>query len=196
MPYTHTGDDPPTVLIVEDQSRLADLFELWLGDAYTVTVAYDCETALELLDETIDVATLDRNLPDGQGGEIIAAIRDRELDCRVAVVSAVEPTIDVIEMCFDEYLSKPITKAELREAVEQLLARAEYDEALSESYTIASKLAMIETHCSAEELADNEDVAALRARFDELQEELTSTEEGFVQGLYPLEQGQCSANSN
>lgn len=179
MPQKSTGDDPPTVLLVEDEPDLAELFALWLRDTYTVKIANDCATAYNMLDETVDVVLLDRQLPDGSGDELLTAIQSWELGCRVAMVTAVEPDFDIIEMGFDDYLCKPAMKDELTDLVERLVDQATDGDGLTESYALASKMAILETHCSAAELAANEEYAELQARFETLQQEL-STDVGEV----------------
>lgn len=161
------------MLVVEDDVDLANLFAVWLGTTYTVEVAHDCTRAYELVDETVDVALLDRQLPDGTGGEILASIRDREIDCRVAMVSAVEPDVDIIEMGFDDYVCKPVAEEELLGTVEQLIAQGDYGDAITEYYGLATKKALLESHCSPADLADSEEFAALEARMEALDTELS-----------------------
>jgi DNA-binding response OmpR family regulator len=111
----------PSVLIVEDERELADLYGEWLEMAgCSVRTAYDGRTALEHLDPEVDVALLDRRLPEMRGEQILERIRDSEQDCSVAMVTAVEPEADIIEMGFDEYLVKPVKQAELMELVNEL----------------------------------------------------------------------------
>lgn len=179
MLHELTEGDPKKVLIVEDDTDLANLFAVWLGETYTVQVAHDCETAYALLDQTVDVVLLDRNLPDESGDEVLAAVRHWGLDCRVAMVTATEPTSDIVEMGFDDYLCKPATKEELRNTVEQLIAQADYGEAIQELYALASKKALLETHCSSAELATDEKYARLEARFEELHQELNRKVDAF-----------------
>lgn len=173
MTYEMTEEEPRTVVIVEDESDLAELFAVWLGKTYSVTIANDCATAFELIDDTVDVALLDRQLPDGTGGEILTMIRDRGLNCRVAMVSAVEPNVDIIEMGFDEYLCKPVAKTELHDTVERLIAQGAYGDALTEYYGLASKKSLLESHRSQGELADSEAFAELEERIEMLDRELS-----------------------
>ena len=84
---TSAGTDvgsPPTVLVVEDGTALADAFADWLRRDYDVRVAYSGETALEIpVNTPIDVVLLDRHLPDVSGDEVLVTLRDRGLDARV-----------------------------------------------------------------------------------------------------------------
>ncbi|MUW14627.1 response regulator, partial [Halorubrum sp. CBA1125] len=119
-------------------------------------------------DETIDVVLLDRRLPDGSGDDVLAHIRDRGYRCRVAMVTAVEPDFDILEMGFDDYLVKPVTSDTLRETVDGLLRRGEYDTDVQELFSLTSKKAMLEAEKSAAELADNEEYQELTERIQEL----------------------------
>jgi DNA-binding response OmpR family regulator len=111
----------PDVLIVEDERQLADLYEEWLEMAgYLVRTAYDGGAALKRLDPEVDVALLDRRLPEMRGKQILERIRDVDHDCSVAMVTAVEPEADIVEMGYDEYLVKPIEQSELEAVVEEL----------------------------------------------------------------------------
>lgn len=127
------------VLVVEDDQSLAELYAEWLAESYDVHTANDGAEALEQLDETIDVVLLDRMMPGLSGGEVLEAIRDTDFDPRVAMVTAVTPDLDVVQMGFDAYLEKPIEAASLRETVDRMLTRAEYDEKLQELFSLIER---------------------------------------------------------
>ena len=131
------------ILVAEDEETLADLFATWLNDEYTVDTAYSGEEALEMLDETLDVVLLDRRLPDCSGDTVLGEIRERGLECRVAMISAVTPDFDVLEMDFDTYLTKPASEAGLNGVVEQLLARTRYEDQLQDYFALVSKRATL-----------------------------------------------------
>lgn len=171
--YETEGTDPPKVVIVEDETDLANLFAVWLGKSHTVEIATDCEAAYELFDHSVDVALLDRNLPDGTGDELLTFIRHRGLDCRVAMVTGVEPSLDIVEMGFDEYLCKPVSEDELLDTVGRLVAQEEYRDGIAELFSLTTKKALLESHCTAAELAASEEFAALEARIDELDSQLS-----------------------
>ncbi|EMA63319.1 HalX domain-containing protein [Halorubrum lipolyticum] len=165
------SEQPPLVLVVEDEPDLADLYAAWLGDEYRVRTAYGGQEALDELDEAddeVDAILLDRRMPGLSGDEVLAAVRERGVDCRVAMVTAVEPDFDILKMGFDDYLVKPVTSDTLRETVEGLLRRGEYDTEMQELFSLTSKKAMLETEKSATELADNEEYQRLTDRIDEL----------------------------
>lgn len=141
-----------TILVIEDQKALADLYAEWLSDRYEVLVANTATEAYDLLSESIDVALVDRRLPDASGDEIVTEIRERDLNCPVAMVTAVDPDFDILELGFDSYVVKPISGDELKDLVSKLLERREYTDDLRSYYALAEKRAAIEARKSPEEL--------------------------------------------
>ncbi|WP_283403687.1 HalX domain-containing protein [Halorubrum sp. DM2] len=168
------SEQPPLVLVVEDEPDLADLYAAWLGDEYRVRTAYGGHEALDQLDEAddeVDAILLDRRMPGLSGDEVLTAVRDRGINCRVAMVTAVEPDFDILEMGFDDYLVKPVTSDTLRDTVEGLLRRGEYDTEVQELFSLTSKKAMLESEKSASDLADNAEYQELTDRIEELREQ-------------------------
>lgn len=193
MTYNVSGETRPKVVVVEDDIELANLFAKVLGMSYTVEVAHDVGRALEILDETVDVVVLDRHLPGGFGDEVLAVIREHGFGCRVAMVTAEEPTIDIVEMGFDEYLCKPVSNQELQTTVERLVAQANYGDAVTELYALTSKKALLEVHCSAAELNDSQEFAALERRIEELHDDLTAMMNTFSETQLVAEFAQISS---
>jgi DNA-binding response OmpR family regulator len=165
----------PTLLVVDDEKEVADVYALKLEREYTVRTAYGGEEALEKVDDEVDVVLLDRRMPDLSGDEVLEAIRDRGLDCRVIMITAVDPDFDIIDMDFDDYLCKPVESDDLLTAVEQQLTASEYDERLTEYFELTSKLALLEAEKTPQELDENEDIAELQARIDALRTEMDET---------------------
>ena len=136
--------DRPTVLVVDDDRALADTCEYWLRDEYDVRVAYGGAQALEQVDEDVDVVLLDRRMPDVSGDDVLDEIDARGLDCRVAMMTAIAPDTDIVEMPFDEYLVKPVDEESVTETVEELLVRAEFDDRIREYFALASTEAVLD----------------------------------------------------
>ncbi|WP_255198623.1 HalX domain-containing protein [Halorarius litoreus] len=168
------SDGRPTVLVIDDEPDLADLYAAWLTSEYDVRTAYGGGAALEEIDEEVSVALIDRLMPDLSGDEVLERIREEGYDCRVAMVTAVEPDFDIIDMGFDDYLVKPVRREELQGVVESLLKRTTYDAQLREYFSMVSKRAALESQKSDRELAESEayaslteDIEALSAQLDE-----------------------------
>ncbi|MFC7239757.1 response regulator transcription factor [Saliphagus sp. GCM10025317] len=175
---TNTSDDSNggTVLIVDDEPAITSAYARWLEGSYEVKAANSGPDALENLDERVDVVLLDRRMPDVSGDELLETIRERDLDCRVAIVSAVEPDFDIIDMGFDMYLEKPVSEPnELRETVSKLLDRSTYDEQMQQFLSLASKKASLEAKKSEDDLSSNEEYQKLAEQVDSLREDLSAT---------------------
>ena len=166
------GDEKPTILVVEDERALIELYVRWLEDDYDVRTAEGGEAALEHLDEDVDVVLLDRLMPGMSGDEVLAELRERTTDCKVAMVTAVEPDFDVITMGFDDYLTKPVERDELLETVQRLLSRTEFAGLEQELYALASKQAALRSSKPDEELRESDEFAELEARIADLRTEL------------------------
>jgi CheY-like chemotaxis protein len=106
-----------TVLIADDEPEIAELYALHLEDRYETRTATSGEEALAKVDGAVDVAVLDRRMPDMSGLEIVEAIREQGVDCRVVVVSGAERPEEGLPV--DEYLRKPVDRATLEEAIEE-----------------------------------------------------------------------------
>ncbi|WP_255148875.1 response regulator transcription factor [Halorarius halobius] len=190
------GGAKPHVLVVEDEEKIRETYELWLYGDYEVSTATDGEEALSLvdgMDGSPDIALLDRMMPGLSGRETLAELRDRDLDCQYAMVTAVEPDFDIIEMGFDAYVTKPVAEAELRETLADLRSQSTYEDVLDEYTTLLEKKETLEAHKSDEELADSAEFQRLQERLDELDDRLddASAEEdaGFVATLREIETG-------
>jgi DNA-binding response OmpR family regulator len=173
------SEDTPLVLVVEDEPDLADLYATWLERDYRVRVANGGREALGTVNATVDVVLLDRRMPDLSGDEVLDEMVDRGLDCPVAMVTAVEPDFDVIEMGFDDYLVKPVSRDDLRETVADLVARRQYDEGIRELFSVASKKALLESEKGEAALRDNDEYRQLTEQFEALRDDLDTTVAGF-----------------
>jgi DNA-binding response OmpR family regulator len=171
--------DRPTVLVVEDEPDVAETYRLWLADGYEVLWAEDGEEALELVGDGVDVVLLDRMMPRMSGDEVLTEIRSRGIDCRVAMVTAVDPDFDIIEMGFDEYVSKPPTRDGLLGTVEALLDRDDYADRVRRYRSLVSKRAALQAEKSITELEASEEYADLEARIAATEEALSAEQDAL-----------------
>ena len=155
----------PVVLVVDDEPDVATSFEMGLPDHYEVRIANAGAEALEQLDG-VDVVLLDRMMPGMSGDEVLAEIRERGVDCRVAMVTAVDPDFEVVDMGFDAYVSKPPARDELRETIDRLLERRELDDDLQEYYSLVARRSALEAEYSQDQLDERDDYAELVDRIE------------------------------
>ncbi|EMA22312.1 response regulator [Haloarcula argentinensis] len=168
-----------TILVVDDEPAVADVYADQLGDQYIVETAYSGEAALSKLDSAVDVVLLDRRMPDLSGDEVLSEIREKRYDTRVAMVTAVDPDFDIIEMPFDDYVLKPVSKEDLFQTIEQLLRYADYEERLRECYSLTAKYAALESSKPQTVLDESEEFTALEAELAEVRAELDELTDSF-----------------
>lgn len=178
-PVEGVGPDPATVLVVDDNRPLVDLYAAWVADTFRVRTAYGGQEALEQLDDTVDVVLLDRRMPELSGDEVLAHIRARTLDTRVALVTAVDPDVDVLELGFDMYITKPVDRDTLHETVETLLRRSSYSERVREYFTLVEKKAALEATNGDAELAESAEYRSIGAEVESLDAEMERLEATF-----------------
>ncbi|AHG01250.1 hypothetical protein HALLA_02410 (plasmid) [Halostagnicola larsenii XH-48] len=158
-------ESTPTVLIVEDEQMLGDLFATWLEPEYNVRVENDGEQALEHLDGEIDMALLDRRMPGLSGDEVLDVIRERGFEFPVAMVTAVQPDFDIVEMGFDDYLVKPVDQDALLSLVGTLISLPSYEDAIQQYFQLASKKAALEASKSDSELESSDEYSQLLEQY-------------------------------
>ena len=162
------SESRPSVLVVDDEPSVAQTYSLWLEGEYDVRTANDGEEALDAVSETTDVVLLDRRMPNVSGDEALSRMREAGYDCRVAMVTAVDPDFDIVDMPFDSYLSKPVTREDVTDTIDELLALAEYDRTVVERFAVERKRAALESRKHETELAESEEYTRLEETADEL----------------------------
>jgi DNA-binding response OmpR family regulator len=161
-------EDKPTVLVVDDEDEIADLYSTWLNMSCDVRVAYGGEDALETVDSDVDIVFLDRQMPEMSGDEVLTAIRERGIDCRVVMVTAIDPDFDIVEMPFDDYLTKPVMREDLDDSVQTMIERESYGQTVQEYFALSSKKATLEAEKTPAELRNSEEYQEMVERVEEL----------------------------
>ena len=118
-----------TLLIVEDNATLsASLAKGLTEDGYEVDTAETGQAALHRLERPdVDAIVLDLGLPDIDGIDLLAQLRERGINAPVLVLTArdaVSSRVAALEQGADDYLVKPFEYAELLARIRALLRRA------------------------------------------------------------------------
>jgi len=118
-----------TLLIVEDNATLsASLAKGLTEDGYEVDTADTGDAAARRLERSdIDAIVLDLGLPDIDGIDLLAQLRERGINAPVLVLTArdaVSSRVAALEQGADDYLVKPFEYAELLARIRALLRRA------------------------------------------------------------------------
>jgi len=143
----HYGEDYSSVLILEDERMVADIFSDYFSDSYHVQYVQTGNEALDVYTEDIDLLIIDRKLDGISGDEVAACIREDHGDQLVLCVSGVEPGNDICELKYDDYIHKPVEEEEMKTRLERLLTRAELDPTARTYLSLRSKqLALIDTY--------------------------------------------------
>lgn len=163
--------DCPQVLMVDDEKKVADAYALRLRDVADTTVAHGGESAIEIIDEqyTPDVVLLDRHMPGLSGDEVLDRIRDRDIQTKVIMVTAIDPGLSILDMPFDDYLSKPVDRDDLYAAVDQQCQVLAY-ELLGEYFRLESTRVLIETEFGADDSAGHDRLAEINERLSTVEQ--------------------------
>ena len=127
---------PPRILIADDNPQGAELLEAYLADGdWEVRTAADGEQTLKQVAEWApDLILLDVMMPRISGFEVCKRLRadPKTRDTSVLMITALDQPSDVeraVEAGTDDFLSKPINKAELLLRVRSMLkARSSHRE--------------------------------------------------------------------
>lgn len=167
------SEDDGVILIIDDEPETVETYRLFLNEEYEVREATDGQEGLTKVDQETDIVLLDRKMPGLSGDEVLAEIRSRDLDCRVVMVTAVEPDLDLLHLDFDEYIVKPVTEKELRQVVDRMLERNSVEDRIQEMFALASKLAILEAKLDIDQLEQSNEYQELLNQFATLRDEVT-----------------------
>lgn len=140
-PATTTPDRPARVLIADDNPQGVELLEAYLSETdYDIQTAADGEETLKKVRSwQPDVILLDIMMPKISGFEVCKRLRadPATRDIAILMVTALDQPSDVdraVEAGTDDFLTKPINKAELllrvRAALKSRRAKGPLDQAL------------------------------------------------------------------
>ncbi len=121
---------PAQILIVEDEEDLLEVLEHRLSkEGYEILGFLSTKNVRQAIsEENIDLIIMDRNLPDIEGSEFIAMLRDQGMQIPVIYLSA-KATKYHIEEGFlrgaDDYITKPFDMQELFYRVQAVLRRTQ-----------------------------------------------------------------------
>ncbi|MBN9326211.1 MAG: two-component system response regulator [Cellulomonas sp. 73-145] len=106
-----------SLLLLEDDPRLAPVVAELLSDVYDVTLVADGAVALEhALTGEFDLLVLDRRVPTLDGLEVVRRLRARHVATPVLLLTALGTTADLVaglDAGADDYLVKPFELDEL-----------------------------------------------------------------------------------
>lgn len=152
-----------TVLVVDDDRGWRELYAAWLAEHDVRTVTDGTET-LTIVDDSIDIVLLDREMPGLSGLEVAERIATGEHDPHVVLSSSRPPDVEVADWPIDGYVEKSADEAHVRAVVDEYLAKQRLHAALDEYLAVVSKTAAIEATRPRGELDEEERYVELNER--------------------------------
>jgi DNA-binding response OmpR family regulator len=124
------------ILFIEDEAKVLNFVSRGLtAERYAVDTATDGRTGLEFsLSYQYDLILLDLLLPQINGRDVLRAIRRKNPNVPVLILTArdsVQDKVEIFEAGADDYLTKPFAFAELLVRVKALLRRGPVNRASS-----------------------------------------------------------------
>lgn len=118
------------IMIVDDEPNVRLGYRITLEtEGYTVQEANGAGQAMEALDgKPFDLAILDMRMPEMDGLELLAAMRERGLNTPTVIITAygdVPHAVKAMKLGAIDFLQKPLTPDQLRELVTEVIARHE-----------------------------------------------------------------------
>ena len=95
-----TEENP--VLIIEDESMVAELYMNYLSEDYDARYYMSAEEALSSITNEETITILDRRLPNISGDEVAAQLKTQIDTCLILAVSGVEPSESITELPIDD----------------------------------------------------------------------------------------------
>lgn len=159
----------PRVLIVDDEREVADAYALRLRGECAVETAYGGQEGLSKIEEQpVDIVLLDRHMPDISGDEVLETLDERGFGGRVVMVTAIDPEFDVLDLPFDDYLCKPIDRADIRAVVDQQRQVLAY-ETLGEYFSAKSTQTVLASQTTPEQRENHEEFTRVCERASRLE---------------------------
>lgn len=120
-------NNPPTILVVDDEPRVTDSLALLLSDqGWDVHTAGSGKKALERVESvTYDCILLDLVMPGTDGLEIMEKIKEKRPETPVIIVTghaSVDSAVSCLKNGAHDYLKKPVNHDELIKRIENTLA--------------------------------------------------------------------------
>jgi len=107
-------DTEQNVVIIEDESMVAELYMNYLSEDYDARYYTSAEEALSSITNEETISILDRRLPSISGDEVAETLKRKIDTCLILVVSGVEPSESIVGLPIDDYLQKPVQRDDIR----------------------------------------------------------------------------------
>lgn len=165
------------VLIADPDRRLTELYRHWLTPQYSVRFAHDRDGLRRRLDESVDVVVFDRSLPGATGESLGRLARSANDSCRVVMLTAERPELDVVSADCDAIVRKPTSRTALRTTIETQLDRFRESPERREYHALLACRSVLEDTYSEGVLADDDRFERLLSRIESLESTLEDAQQ-------------------
>ena len=159
----------PTVLVVDSDRRLTDMYSRWLSDRYAVVRAHSDEELDRQVGEEIDVVLFAEGVPGTDPERILSAVSP---ECRTIMLVEERADFDILEVDCDGLLRKPVVSERLCETIEEQLTRQGESERRREFGALTAKRSFLESIYPSETLESNDTFGELCSRLDTIEEQI------------------------
>ena len=157
---------PKSILIVDDEVSFRESLEMALSKAgYITKTAGSGNEALKILaKKTVDIVLSDLKMPDGDGFELLSAIKKKYVNIEVILLTGygtIEKAVEAMKEGAYDFITKPFKKAVILSTVERAIERQNltqenkylkaqlgkgltYDEIIGKSQALKDVLEMVE----------------------------------------------------
>ncbi len=129
LPVDRVGPpDRRRILVVDDEADIRESLELLLtGENYTVDMADNAATGLRKFESgTYELVLLDLMMPDRSGMDVLADIRQRDVDTPVFMLTAygsVEVAVRALKSGANDYFAKPWDNEKLLIEIDRMISK-------------------------------------------------------------------------
>lgn len=142
-------DKTPTLLVVDDEVNNRNVIVAQLkNEGYAITTAASGEEALELIDQQLpDLILLDVMMPGISGFDVAEILKNEKRTANIPIIMITalgdsSSRLTGLSNGVEEFLTKPVARAELLMRVRNLLRLKDYSDELSNySYALEGKIA-------------------------------------------------------
>ena len=159
----------PEVVIVDDEEQVAELNRHRVEEVgYTTETAFGGQQALDVISTNTDVVLLDRRMPKMSGDEVLKEIHDIGYNCQIIMVTAVDPDMEITGMSFDDYISKPVGRDTLIQAVRKQMNIKQLNIVTNNILSTESKIEVLEQNNPKSSLENEDEYNDLKRDLKEL----------------------------
>lgn len=120
-----------TILLVEDDAAVRDIIKTAFEGEYHVLEASMCSEAVEQAGNQLDCALIDYKLPDGNGFDVLRALRETKNEVPAILMTAYgseDLVIKALRAGATDFLKKPLSLSYLRKKISNILEGRRGDE--------------------------------------------------------------------